>query len=69
MRGLQALDLAVLAGDAHAIVREKLPAGGVSELFVNFPQPPQVRHRQPQALAMLAPTAGHAAAHFPHESA
>tara|TARA_B110001452_G_scaffold252434_1_gene242306 strand:+ start:109 stop:243 length:135 start_codon:yes stop_codon:yes gene_type:complete len=43
MRGLAPSDLAVLAGDAHAIVREKLPAGGVAELYVNFPQPPQVR--------------------------
>ena len=34
-------NLAVLAGDAHGILRDALPSRGVAEVHVNFPQPPQ----------------------------
>ena len=34
-------NLAVLAGDAHGILTDRLPSKSVAHCYVNFPQPPQ----------------------------
>jgi len=44
MRGLT--NLAVLAGDAHGVLRDGIPSRSAAAVLVNFPQPPQGEHSE-----------------------
>eukprot|EP00435_Cladocopium_sp_Y103_P024201 s2535_g5.t3 len=51
-------NLAMLAGDAGSILKNLIPAGSISMICINFPEPPQTSRRSTAGLHLPAPDAG-----------